>query len=307
MIVAGRAANLNVCGKLSENPQAWSSSMNNGTPATVFSEREFQVCLLASLVSEGRSYWVAGGGGPLYAVLLAQAFHAPHATYITEDGVIAPEPALPFDPIGGMVSSRAGYRALEWGTMNTAGDYARLGHMDYGIINTLQIDPYGNINSTWLGDYATEGRRFGGPGGADSIAALCWRTILATDQQERKFVPQMDFISSPGFLDGTPGAREAAGLPTETGPWRVATPWALFDYEEESRHLRLMARSPWVTTEQVLSEMGFRPRLAENIDVLDPPTEEQLEILRTKLDVDGRFSSSEKMVQRTENGKYELL
>jgi hypothetical protein len=53
--------------------------------------------------------------------------------------------------------------------------------------------------------------------------------------------------------------------------------------------------------------MGFRPRLAENIDVLDPPTEEQLEILRTKLDVDGRFSSSEKMVQRTENGKYELL
>jgi len=61
------------------------------------------------------------------------------------------------------------------------------------------------------------------------------------------------------------------------------------------------------TIPQVLSEMGFRPRLAENIDVLDPPTEEQLEILRTKLDVDGRFSSSEKMVQRTENGKYELL
>ena len=281
--------------------------MLDGTPATVFSEREYQVCLLARLVQDGRSYWVAGGGGPLFSVLLAQSFQAPQTTYITEDGVIAPEPMLPFDPIGGMVSSRAGYRAVEWGTMNTAGDYARLGHIDYGIINTLQVDPYGNINSTWLGDYPSEGRRFGGPGGADSIAALCWRTIIATDQDRRKFVPQMDFISSPGFLDGSPGAREAAGLPRGTGPWRLVTPWATFDYEEQTRHMRLLAVSPFVTVEQVLSEMDFQPVMAENIGVLDPPSEEQLDVLRTKLDVEGRFAGSSRMVQRNENGNYSFI
>jgi glutaconate CoA-transferase subunit B len=240
-------------------------------------------------------------------VLLAQSFQAPQATYITEDGVIAPEPMLPFDPIGGMVSSRAGYRAVEWGTMNTAGDYARLGHIDYGIINTLQVDPYGNINSTWLGDYPSEGRRFGGPGGADSIAALCWRTIIATDQDRRKFVPQMDFISSPGYLDGSPGAREAAGLPRGTGPWRLVTPWAMFDYEEQTRHMRLLAVSPFVTVEQVLAEMDFRPVMADNIEVLDPPSEEQLDVLRTKLDVEGRFAGSSRMVQRNENGNYSFI
>ncbi|MFQ5874685.1 MAG: CoA-transferase [Dehalococcoidia bacterium] len=281
--------------------------MVEGTVATVFTEREYLVCLLSRLVENGKSYWVAGGGGPLHAILLAKMRHAPGATYVTEDGAVAPEPALPFDPIGGMVSSRAGYRALEWGTMNTVGDYGQLGHIDYGIINTLHVDPYGNINSTWLGDYPDEGQRFGGPGGADSIAALCWRTILATDHERRRFVPRVDFISSPGFLDGSPGAREAAGLPRDTGPWRVVTPWAMFDYEEDSHYLRLIAVSPFANVEQVLSEMGFQPLIADEIEVLDPPTEEELTILRTKLDVEGQFTSPKRMVQVRDDGTYAFV
>ena len=275
-----------------------------GTPATEFFEREFQVIQLARIVQDGKSYWVAGAGGPLYAVLLAKAFHAPQAIYITEDGVVAPEPALPFEPIGGMVSSRSGYRALEWGTMNTAGDYATLGHIDYGIIASLQVDAYGNINSTWLGDYPHEGRRFGGPGGADSIASLCWRTIVATDMQRRKFVNHIDFISSPGFLDGSPGAREAAGLPRGTGPWRVVTSWSVFDYEETSHHLRLIAVAPFVSVEQVLSEMEFQPKIIDHLEVLDPPTEEELTFLRTELDVEGQFSGSGRMIVRRHDGTY---
>lgn len=275
-----------------------------GTPAHWFTEREQQVCTLARLVEDGKSYWVAGGGGPLYALLIAKALHAPHAFYITEDGVVAPEPALPFDPIGSMMTARSGYRALQWATMNIAGDYAQLGYIDYGIINTLQVDPYGNINSTWLGKYPYEGRRFGGPGGADSITSLCWRTIIATDQQRRKFVPKVDFVSSPGYLDGSPNARERAGLPRGTGPWRVVTPWALFDFEEKSHHLRLIAVSSFVSVEQVLEEMGFRPLLAERIEVIDPPTEEELDILRTRLDVDGRFSGEGRVIQRKADGTY---
>jgi glutaconate CoA-transferase subunit B len=259
------------------------------TMATHFSEREQQICTVAHMIEDARTYWVTGGGSPMATILLAKKLYSPDAVYVTEDGVIGAEPALPFDPIMNMVSSQAGYRALQWGTMNTIGFHAQVGLMDYGILNALQVDMYGNINSTALGDYEGEHRRFGGPGGADSIAALCWRTILMTDQQKRKFLPRVDFISSPGFLDGSPGARERAGLPPDTGPWRVVTPWAVFDYDDQ-RRLRLTGVAPFVTVEQVLQEMDFEPAMADEIESVQTPTEEELIILRTQLDVRGQIT-----------------
>ncbi len=261
-----------------------------GTRAASFNEREMQICTVARMVEDGKTYWVAGGGSPMYAALLGIRLYAPSAQYITEDGVIAPEPMLPFEPVMTMVSSRAGYRALAWGTMNTAGNHAQVGLMDYGILNTLQVDQHGNINSTAIGEYGSGARRFGGPGGADSIAALCWRTILMTDQEKRKFVERVDFISSPGFLDGTEGARERVGLPPDTGPFRVVTPCAMYDYGDPVAHrkLRLVARAPWVSVDDVLEECEFLPVVADDVAVLDSPTEEELEILRTELDPRGQ-------------------
>jgi hypothetical protein len=260
------------------------------TRADAFADREVEICNLAKLIEPGRIYWVAGGGTPLYSVLLAKQLYAPDAQYVTEDGVFAPEPMLPFDPIGSMMSSRSGYRALQWGTMNTAGLHAQLGFYDYGILNSLQIDQHGNINSTILGTYGENPRRFGGPGGADTIAACCWRTILTTDQEKRKFIKEVDFISSPGFLDGTEGARERAGLPRGTGPYRVVTPWALYDYQD--RRLRLIGRMPWVTVEEILEECEWKPLVAAEVRVLEPPTEEELQIIRTQLDVRGQTTDA---------------
>jgi len=276
-----------------------------GTPATSFNEREMQICTVARMVEDGRTYWVAGGGGPMYAVLMAIRLYAHGAQYITEDGVIAPEPMLPFEPVMTMVSSRAGYRALAWGTMNTAGNHAQLGLMDYGILNTLQVDQYGNINSTAIGEYSAGARRFGGPGGADSIAALCWRTILMTDQEKRKFVERVDFISSPGFLDGSEGARERAGLPPGTGPWRVVTPWAMYDYTGQ-RRLRLVARAPWVTVDEILAECQHPPVVADEVALLEGPTEEELQILRAELDPRGQNTAERSawVVFEPESGAY---
>jgi len=276
-----------------------------GTPVTYFNEREHQICLVARLVEDARTYWVAGGGSPMASILLAKMLYAPNAVYVTEDGVLNPEPMLPLDPLMTMVSSRSSYRALQWGTMNTVGFQAQIGLMDYGILNTLQVDPYGNINSTALGDYNGEHRRFGGPGGADSIAAMCWKTLLMTDQQKRKFVPRVDFISSPGFLDGTAGARERAGLPRDTGPWRVVTPWALFDYED--RYLRLTGVSPFVTVDQVLSEMSFEPKLAKEIETLVTPREEELALLRTELDQRGQITDVGKPIIRLDDGTFAFV
>ncbi|MDP6604874.1 MAG: CoA-transferase [Dehalococcoidia bacterium] len=274
------------------------------TAAAAFSEREHMVVKVARDIEDGANYWVAGGGGPLYAVLLADRLgYAKEAQYITEDGVIAPEAELPFQAMGSMMSSRAGYRAAHWGTMNTAGDHAQLGYMDYGILNTLQVDQHGNINSTVLGSYEEWTRRYGGPGGAQTIAAQCWRTILMTDQQKRKFVNRVDFISSPGFLDGTEGARERAGLPAGTGPWRVYTPWATYDYEE--RKLRLIERSPWVTVDDILEECECKPLLAPEIGVSEPPTDEELGVYRTELDVRGQTMDRGTWVIKQDDGTYQ--
>jgi acyl CoA:acetate/3-ketoacid CoA transferase beta subunit len=273
------------------------------TPATHFAEREHLICTVARMIEEGKSYWVGGGGEPLYTILLAQRLYAPGVQYLTEDGVVSPRAILPFDPLMTMVASRAGYRALQWGTMNTAGNFAQLGYVDVGILNTLQVDRFGNVNSTVLGPYeGGRGRRFGGPGGADTIAAQCWRTILMTDQQKRKFVERVDFISSPGFLDG-PGAREKAGLPAGTGPWRVVTPWAMFGYEEKSCELMLMAVSPFVTVDMVVAEMSFTPKMTPKIETLDPPTEEELMVIRSSLDVEGQTTGRGQWVE-LRDGKY---
>ncbi|MEO8458089.1 MAG: CoA-transferase [Chloroflexota bacterium] len=276
-----------------------------GTPATYFNEREHQICLVARMVEDARTYWVAGGGSPMASILLAKRLYAPNTVYVTEDGVVDPQPMLPLDPIMTMVSSRASYKALQWGTMNSVGFQAQTGLMDFGLLNTLQVDPYGNINSTALGDYNGEHRRFGGPGGADSIAASCWKTILMTDQQKRKFVPRVDFISSPGFLDGTENARERAGLPRGTGPYRCVTPWAVFDYED--RYMRLIGVSPFVTIDMVLAEMSFEPKMAPQIESLQTPTEEELAVLRSELDQRGQITDVGKPVLRLDDGTYQFV
>ncbi len=272
------------------------------TPAANFNEREHVICQVARLIDERYIYWVGAGGEPMSSALLAKQVHAPNLQYLTEDGVVGPEPLLPFDPLMTLVASRAVYRALQWSTMNYASDVAHLGYVDYGILATLQVDRYGNVNSTVVGKYeGGEGRRFGGPGGADTIAAVSWRTILVTDQQKRKFVDRVDFISSPGFLDG-PGAREKAGLPPNTGPWRVYTPWAMFGYDSDCQ-LMLQAVSPFVTADQVLEEMSFKPKIAPKLGQLEVPTEEELMVLRTKIDVAGQVTDRGRWIEQRD-GKY---
>src|SRR5438093_7107449 len=109
---------------------------------------------------------------------------------------------LPLDPIMTMVSARSSYRALQWGTMNSVGFQAQTGLMDYGILNTLQVDPYGNINSTALGDYDGEHRRFGGPGGPTPSPPWCWKTTLWPTSQKARSVRRVAFTPSPASPAG---------------------------------------------------------------------------------------------------------
>lgn len=218
--------------------------MSNGIN---FTQIEHIICTTANLIEKDKAYWVAIGGPPLMAMMLARRQHAPNVCYVVEDGTISPQPPT-YVPFLSGAGGAAGYRAVAWKDMSTMGFHCALGYYDYGILDCLQVDMYGNINSTFLGgDYEHPRRRFGGPGGANEIASMCWGTIFMAEQEKRKYPKRVDFISSPGYLDGSPRARERAGLPAGTGPYRIVSDKALFGFDEETKRMKLLALTPWAT------------------------------------------------------------
>ncbi len=272
-----------------------------------FTDMEQIISTTARLMDGDKLSFTAIAGPPLAAVLLAKRLHAPDLAYVVEDGTIAPQVALPA-PMFLIDASGSSYRAVAWTDMNTVGFHAGLGYIDYGVLAAVQVDQYGNFNSTFVGpSYERPERRFGGPGGANEIASLCWRTVLMTRQQGRKFVNKLDFMSSPGFLDGSPDARERAGLPSDTGPWRVATEMALFDFDDETRRIRLRGLVPWATVDDVLAEMEFEPLVASSLETVDIPSEEELAALRAEIDPMGRTVRGRWITVELDDGHTRLV
>jgi glutaconate CoA-transferase subunit B len=99
----------------------------------------------------------------------------------------------------------------------------------------------------------------------------------------KRFVKKVDFITTPGYLTG-PGAREAAGLPEGTGPYRVVTNLGIMDFEPETKRMRLIAVNPGVTKDDVIKNTGFELLVADEVVENEPPTEEELRILREEVD-----------------------
>jgi glutaconate CoA-transferase subunit B len=247
----------------------------------------------ARLLDDGKSIFV-GWGIPQIVAMLAQKLYVPSVVQLFEFGAVGPRSILPFVR-GTMGGPQNTYRSLQWLNMNWAFSYSASGYMDYGMLGALQVDPYGNINSTYLGGtYEKPERRFAGSGGGNQVASHCWKTIVIIKHEGRRFVPKVEFISSPGYLDG-PGAREKAGLPKDTGPYRVVTSKALFGFDELTKEMTLLSVLRGVTPEDVVKDMAFRPRIAESITEIHPPTEDELRVLREEIDPSRIIIRGEKM------------
>ena len=126
------------------------------------------------------------------------------------------------------------------------------------------------------------------------MASHCWKTIIVIKHEGRRFVPNVDFLTSPGYLDG-PGARERAGLPRGTGPYRVVTSKALFGFDERSRKMTLLSVLRGLSVDEVVKEMAFRPLLAPEIGEIPPPTDDELRVLREEIDPARFIIRGEKM------------
>jgi glutaconate CoA-transferase subunit B len=245
-----------------------------------YNAMELMICCAARLLEDGRTVAV-GTGAPCAAAMLAQRTHAPNLVIVFEAGGVAPR--LPTMPIS-VGDSRTFWRGLMATSMADIMETCQRGMIDYTFLGGAQIDAYGNLNSTMIGsDYAKPKVRLPGSGGANDLASFCWRILVVTQHDRRRFVEKLDFLTTPGYLTGD-GAREAAGLPLGTGPYRVITDLAVMGYHEVTRRMEVLSLHPGVTLEKVRAHTGFALGVREPLTLTAPPTDQELQILRDEVD-----------------------
>lgn len=254
-----------------------SSSSSHETLA--YNPAELLICSAARLMVDRTTAFI-GTGIPMLAAALAQKMHARNLVTVFEFGglgAILDEPPL---DVGG---ERTFHRALSASGICDVVEMAQRGFIDFGFLGGAQIDCYGNMNSTVIGDYRRPKARLPGSGGGNDVGSHSWKTIAIMRHERQRFVPKLDYLTTPGYLGG-PGAREAAGLPAGTGPYRVVTNLALMGYHPESKRMQLLAVQPGVSVDEVLDNTGFELLLAEKIEENPPPSAEELRILRDEVD-----------------------
>lgn len=228
-----------------------------------------------------------GLGLPVVASFLAKRTHAPNLSIILELGVVDPEP---IDIGSGLSDPRFWYRAkVHTSFADMLGMVLHKGLVDVGFLGGLEIDAYGNLNTTLLGDPKGKFRRFTGSGGGNDLASCARRTVIIIRHEARKLKEAVSFITSPGYLHGNT-ERERAGL--IGGPGRVITDKAVFGFDQETKRMRLEAIHPNTTLEEVLSNMAFQPIVPSNLPVTEPPTAEQLRLIREEIDPDRLYAGS---------------
>jgi glutaconate CoA-transferase subunit B len=247
-----------------------------------YNAAELMICVAARLLKNGSTVAV-GTGAPCAAAMLAQKTHAPDLLIAFEAGGLAP--LLPTMPIS-VGDSRTSHRALMATSMCEIMDACQRGMIDYTFLGGAQIDAFGNLNSTVIGDHARPKVRFPGSGGANDFASFCWHTLVLTQHDRRRFVAKLDFLTTPGYLTG-PGAREAAGLPAGTGPYKVITDLAVLGFEEASKRMQVENLHPGVSLADVQGQTGFELLRAPRIDETFPPSAAELRILREEVDPRG--------------------
>ncbi|MGH3664724.1 MAG: CoA-transferase subunit beta [Egibacteraceae bacterium] len=243
------------------------------------------IAVSASRLLEDRKVVFAGVGMPLVAAVLAKTHHAPHLTIVLEGGIIGPE-IVPGELPVSTNEMRCARLPMMLTDITDIFLYAQRGFFDYGFLGTAQIDQFGNINTSVIGDPAAPKVRLPGTGGANDIISACQEVFVVTSHERRRFVERVDFVTSPGHLKGGT-SRQEAGL-VFGGPSRVLTELAMMGFDEEAKRMTLVALQPGVRVEEVQRNTGFELLTPRAPARLAAPTDEELEVVR-RLDPEGVF------------------
>ena len=242
-----------------------------------YTANELMVCQAARQLRDGEVVFV-GIGLPNLACNLARRLHAPELVLIYESGAVGAVPErLPIsigDPA--LVTNSLSVCSM----FDIFNYYLQGGLIDVGFLQGAQIDRHGNLNTTVIGDYEQPAVRLPGSGGACEIAILAKRVLIIAPQTKRSFPERVDFITSPGFVDGA-GARQKLGMPGQ-GPAMVIT--NLGCYEFVAGEMTLTSLHPGCTMEQVREQLGWEVGLVRDLKMTAEPSAEELRIIREELD-----------------------
>jgi len=251
-----------------------------------YTSSELMIAASARALKGERVVFV-GVGMPNIACNLARRTVAPDLELVYESGVFGARPArLPLsigDPT--LVSGATSVCSMSDLFMN----YLQGGRIEVAFLGAAQIDRFGNLNSTVIGDYAHPKIRLPGSGGACEIAIHAKKVFLITPLSKRTFVEKIDFVTSPGHLDGRPDGRRALGIPGG-GPSLVVTNKANFVFDADSREMVLHSLHPGVTFDEVQAEISWELKSTSTLEETMPPTVEELRIMREELDPDGIYT-----------------
>ena len=247
-----------------------------------YTSAEMMAVAAARRLTDGTVCFV-GIGLPSRAANLARATHAPECVLIYESGTIGAKPRhLPLSIGDGELAETADAVVS---VPEIFGYWLQGGRIDVGFLSAAQIDRFGNLNSTVIGDYAAPKVRLPGGGGAPEIAASCRETLVMLEHSPRAFVERLDFVTTVGYGDG-PGARERFGL-TGRGVTAVITDLCVLEPDAATCELTLTTLHPGVSAEDARGATGWPLRVAEHVEVGAPPSTEELGALRALTAFDG--------------------
>lgn len=241
-----------------------------------------------ALELKDRQVVAVGLGLPVVASFLAKSTHAPDMTVLFELGVINPQPVH----CGvGLADPRVWYQAQVLSSfIDILGTILHHGRVDVGFLGGLEMDQFGNLNTTRVENQNGEFRHMIGSGGANDIASCAQKTIIIMRHEARKLRKTISFITSPGYLTGGE-SRKNAGL--KGGPSRVITDKAIFGFHEETKQVMLLSIHPGNTVEDVVATMGFSPLVPGKVPNTEPPTKEQLRLIREQIDPQKMYMGKE--------------
>ncbi len=245
-----------------------------------YTSRELMAIAAAREIKDGDIVF-CGTGISMLAAMAAKHISAPNSVIFFETGAI--DSRLEEIPLA-VGDPRVMFRTSVNGSLADAFAFMqnrRTGRKVVGIMGAAQIDRHGNLNSTAIGDYFKPDVRFSGSGGACDVASFVDRTIIFMRHEKRKFVPTIDYTTSPGWLDGPEGRRKA-GLP-EGGPCAVITNMAIMGFDDDTKEMYLKGCHPGITPRRVLDNMSFEIDISRSVDI-EPPSLRELAILREKCD-----------------------
>jgi len=241
----------------------------------------------ARVIEDGQVV-VVGIGIPLVSAVLAKRTHAPNMTLLLELGVVDSDPRQ----LGvGNADARIWYRATAFtSTLDVMGTVLHRGLVDLGFLGALEVDPYGNVNSTEVPLGGGRIRRFGGSGGGNDMASLARRTIIIARHEPRKICETLYHTTSPGHLAGG-DSRRKAGLPGE-GPWRVITDKGVFGFDAVTRRMVPLSLHPGITPAAFREATGFPVEVPADLPVTPAPTPHQIKLIREEIDPERAFTGA---------------